>query len=375
MEGLRVTLPFFLSANTIMNIMNLTRHPILILAGLIAIFFASCASHKQLPGKTYVYYPPAPDTARIQYLTSISSSDNTTLRQTGFSKFVMGEDESRQIKKPYGVAVRDGKIYICDSGLGGLEIIDLEKKTFEYFLPEGQGQMQLPLNCFVDDAGKLYVADGERQQVLVYSSTGLYITCFGEAENFRPTDVFVYGDKIYVANVLGNAVYVYQKGSYTLLSKLPDLEKQEPGYLYQPTNLFVTEDMLYVSDMGDFNVKMYSHDGQFLNSIGTHGTLTGQFVRPKGVAVDKEGNLFVVDAGFENTQIFNTDGALLLFFGGPYKSQGDMWLPAKVAIDYDNLKYFEDLVDPDYKLNYLVFVTNQFGPDKLSIYGSVEKKK
>jgi DNA-binding beta-propeller fold protein YncE len=337
-------------------------------------FLSSCSATKNVAEKSYVVYPPAPDTARIQYLTSISSSDNTTIRKSGFNKFVMGEEESKQIKKPYGVAIKDGKIYVCDSGLGGLEIIDLEKKTFELFLPDGAGQLRLPLNCFVDDDGNLFIADGERQQVVVFNHHGSYVTSFGEKENFRPTDVFVYDDKVWVSNVLDNHVYVYQNGNFNLLYKLPEAEKGTPGYLYQPTNLFVTPELVYVSDMGDFNIKTYTHDGQFVKSIGSHGTGTGQFVRPKGIAVDKEMKLYVVDAGFENTQIFDKDGKLLLFFGGPYKGPGDLWLPAKVVIDYDNLKYFEDFVEPGYELKYLVLVTSQFGPDKLNIYGAVQIK-
>ena len=156
---------------------------------------------------------------------------------------------------------------------------------------------------------------------------------------------------------------------------MPELDKEDPGFLFQPTNLFVTQDLVYVSDMGDFNIKMFDHEGQYVKSLGSHGTRTGQFVRPKGIAVDRDTNLYVVDAGFENTQIFDTDGNLLLFFGGPYKGPGDLWLPAKVVIDYDNLDYFRKYVDPGYDLKYLVLVTSQFGPDKLNIYGAIEKKK
>ena len=93
------------------------------------------------------------------------------------------------------------------------------------------------------------------------------------------------------------------------------------------------------------------------------------------IAVDRDTNLYVVDAGFENTQIFSSEGKLLMFFGGNYKGPGDMWLPAKVTLDYDNLGYFEKYVDPSFNLKYLIFVTNQFGPDKITIYGAVEPAK
>ena len=100
-----------------------------------------------------------------------------------------------------------------------------------------------------------------------------------------------------------------------------------------------------------------------------------QMVRPKGIAVDRESNLYVVDAGIENTQIFNKEGKLLMYFGGTYEGPGGMWLPAKITIDYYNMKYFQKYVDPDFVLKYLILVTNQFGPDKLNVYGRVDPKR
>jgi hypothetical protein len=62
----------------------------------------------------------------------------------------------------------------------------------------------------------------------------------------------------------------------------------------------------------------------------------------------------------------------LMHFGGPYNKPGDMWLPAGIAIDYENLNYFSQFVDKSFDLQYLIFVTNQYGPDKISVYGFVK---
>ena len=111
-----------------------------------------------------------------------------------------------------------------------------------------------------------------------------------------------------------------------------------------------------------------------IRTIGSYGKALGQFVRPKGIAVDYNDLLYVVDAGFENVQIFDNKGNLLMFFGGSYEKPGDMWLPAKVIIDYKNLHYFEKYVYKGFKLKYLIFVTNQYGPDKINVYGFIELK-
>ncbi|NOY61413.1 MAG: hypothetical protein GXO75_21070 [Calditrichaeota bacterium] len=52
-----------------------------------------------------------------------------------------------------------------------------------------------------------------------------------------------------------------------------------------------------------------------------------------------------------------------------------MKLPAQVFIDYDHLDYFRKYVDPSFKLKFLIFVTNQYGPEKVIVYGFVDIKK
>jgi len=348
-----------------------------ILLGAMLLLFSSCSNNlTKTRKKTIVMYPSPPDTARIQFLTSFSNSVTTIGKQSGLSKFLFGESDPKPIKKPYGITVHNGKIYICDTGIGGLEIINLEKNTFEYFDPQGQGQLKLPLNCCVDDSGKIYIADGQRCQIVVFDQSGNYIENFGESTKFKPTDIFIHDGKIWVSNVTGNKINVFNKATHELMFSFPDADQGSESFLYSPTNIYLTADKIYVSDMGDFKIKMFDHNGKYLSSVGSTGNTIGQFVRPKGIAVDKDSNLYVVDAGFENVQIFNKEGKVLMFFGGPYKEKpGHMWLPAKVTIDYEDLKYFQKYVASGFDLKYLVFVTNQYGPDKVNVYGFIERKK
>jgi len=348
----------------------------ILLMGMCFVLNVSCSRQIKKLAVTdeLVIYPPPPDTTRIQYLTRISSSLDITGKRSAFARFVLGEFKKLDIIKPYGITIHNGKIYICDTGLDALEVIDLQKHSFEYFIPGGRGQLMKPLNCFVDENGYLFIADGGRKQVVIFDGDSKYVNSFGETENFKPTDVFVKENKIWVTNFEDNKIYIYSRDNYTLIDTFPEAEQGSEDFLYSPTNIFVTDDKIFVSDFGDFKIKAYNHDREFLFSVGSYGDKLGQFVRPKGIAVDKESNLYVVDAGFENTQIFSKDGKLLMFFGGPYKNPGDMWLPAKVIIDYDNLQYFESYVDKGFNLKYLIFVTNQYGPDKVNVYGYVEPK-
>jgi hypothetical protein len=318
-------------------------------------------------------YPAPPDTTRIQYLTSFSKSSDITGKRSAFMEYILGEEQDQNIIKPYGIATTKGKIYICDSMFEGLEIIDLAEKSFTFFKPDGLGQLKKPINCSTETNGTLYVADAGRNQVVVFSGTGKYLSAFSVGENSRPTDVAVNADRIFITDIKNHRVVIVDKDSKSVIGQIA-AQAGEEGFLNQPSNLFITDERLYVSDFGDFKVKIFDLDGNFIETIGSYGRSPGQFVRPKGIAVDDADRLFVVDAGFENVQIFNRSGDLMMFFGGAYKTPGDMWLPAKVSIDYQNLDYFREYVHPSLELKYLVYVTNQYGPDKVSVYGFVEPR-
>lgn len=324
---------------------------------------------------TLVIFPPPPATTRLQFLTHFSSSEDLKASRSAFHRYLFGAEEPRNIIKPYGVSVKGGKIYICDTGLAGLEILDLEEGSFEYFIPGGKGQLQLPVNCFVDRRGYLFIADARRGQVVVFDQRRQYVHAFGEAEDFKPTDVLVYENKVWVSNVQDHSLYAYSTGDYSLVKKIPELEAGEEGFIRQPTNIYCQEEILYVSDFGDFNIKKFSLQGEYLGRVGGYGNAPGRFTRPKGIALDQDQNLYVVDAAFENVQIFNYEGALLMHFGGSYQGAGAMGLPAAVEISYENLAFFEPYVDPSYELKYLVYVSNQYGPAKLNVYGFVQEKR
>jgi len=117
-------------------------------------------------------------------------------------------------------------------------------------------------------------------------------------------------------------------------------------------------------------VQKFDASGRFLKFYGFPGINLGGFVRPKGLDIDQEGHLLVADAAFENVQIFDEKtGQLLLFFGGPGMGPGNMYLPSGVHVDYANTAYFKNFVDKDFRLKYVLYVGNMFGPRKLNVYG------
>ena len=343
------------------------------LLSLILLSMISCLDQPSRPigPDDIVIYPQPPGKTRIQYLTSISTSSDFEGEQSKLDKFLIGEKTPLSIVKPYGVTVNGSKIYICDTGTRGLVILNMEDQSFNVFRPGGKGQLQMPFNCDLDYEGRLYIADGNRRQVVIFDKELNYLNELSLKDNAKPTDVKVDSTFIYVSASDKHRIEVYNRCDLSLKTIFPKAGSDQKEYLYQPLNIELDKDYVYVSDIGDCSVKVFDKNSKLKNSFGSPGNSLGQFTRPKGISADKDGNIYVVDAAFENVQIFNSTGDLLLYFGGTYTGPGGMWLPADVTIDYNNLEYFSKYVDPAFKLEYLIYVSNQYGPDKLSIYGFV----
>lgn len=336
-----------------------------------AVAVTGCASGATGPGEL-VFFPPPPDTARIQFLTSFTYASDLEAGGGSFWDAVVGRRETGElyIEKPYGVGVGPGRVCVCDTRQDLVVVLDLVERKFEYFDPGEGSILRKPINCSIDAAtDRLYVADTGHEAVLIFEPDGTLADSLKAPEGSRYLEVFIEPTELWVADSRGSRIRVFDKASLEEKRSLPAYAPGEEGFLGLSTNMWLTEERLYVTDFGRSRVQVYTRDGEYIRTIGRRGDAVGQFVRPKGLAVDREERLYVVDAAFENVQVFDADGRLLMFFGGDYGGPGAMALPAQIVIDYDNVSYFGDYVAPGYGLEYLIFLTNQYGPARLNVYG------
>src|SRR4051794_2453375 len=341
----------------------------------LACLAAGCATRKPAPNN-YIFFPQAPDEPRIQYLMSFGSESDLG-GPSRFDEFLVGEQQvSRPIWKPYGLAIRQGKDYVCDTQAGHVSIADLQKRKMQALKPEGQAAMKVPINVAVDKDGTCYVTDTGRSQVLVYDKAGNLLEALGRKDEFKPCGIAVAGERFYVTDLKNPGVRVYSKTDRKLLFTFPKITgTNDPAQLFQPTNLALDlQGRIYVSDSGGFATKIYDAEGKHLRTVGDLGVTPGQFTLPKGIGVDHDGRFYVVDAAAPVVQLFDADGRLLMCFGQPNTSgAAGLYLPAGLAIDYDNVGLFQKYVAPGYKLEYLILLTNQVGTQKVSVFGFIKK--
>ncbi|MEE8449052.1 MAG: 6-bladed beta-propeller [Thermodesulfobacteriota bacterium] len=332
---------------------------------------SGCATSRVDKEAGPVFYPAAPDTPRIQFLTKISDSRDTGKPVGALTKFILGEGavQINAIGKPHGLALSQGKLYLVDNRPDRILVVELASGKFGEIGGKRRLNFVKPINLVVDTDGTKYIADTQAGKIIVLNAQDQPIRSFGKPEDMKPSDMVVSGDLLFVADIKDHEIEVFNKKTGKLVYKIGKNGKGEGEFVF-PTNLALdTAGNLYVADTGNFRVQKLTPQGKLLKVFGGLGDQPGYFHRPKGIAVDRQGRLYVVDATFQNIQIFDDQGRLLLYFGGRGYGPGDLNLPVKVIIDYDHISYFKKYAAPGFELEYLILVTSQFGPNKINIYG------
>ncbi len=292
-------------------------------------------------------WPLPPETPRIRWIRSISSAKDVA--QSSLSKFresLIGADDEVALTKPYGLCTdRHGRIYVCDTGGGGLFVFDLlateEDEILQFVGASGQARLMQPIDVAVTDSGDVFVTDSKLNAVYCYGSDFQFKFAVGTAGEFgRPTGI-AYDRKnkrIFILDTVNHKVKVFDLAG-TKLAEFGEGGEAE-GEFNRPTNIKVDRNgQIYIVDTMNGRVQIFDENLDFVRTFGSHGSTAGTFARPRGIGIDTEGHIYVADAGFDNVQVFDQEGNLLLFFGQPGFGPGEFWLPAGMYIDDNDLIY------------------------------------
>jgi sugar lactone lactonase YvrE len=325
-----------------------------------------------------VFFPPAPEEPRLQFLTSLSGpADLGAPGPSGFEKFVLGEAEQKEgIATPYGLAIHNGVLYVCDVGKRRIETLDLKQRSFGYLTEDRR--LASPVNIFIEPDGTKYVADPTAGTVFVFDSSNALQGILGKDLRINPIDVAVRGDHCYVTDFASNQIVVMDKTTGKEIRRLGEQGDDDKQFKLISDLTFGPQGDLYATDKLKARIFHFDASGNLKRTIGQRGDNIDELVRPKGIAVDRENRIWVVCAGVsigasvwstEVTKIYDQNGRLLLSFGRPGNEPGNMNMPAKVILDYDHVDLFQPYAVKGAKIEFLVFVSNQYGPRKINVYG------
>jgi hypothetical protein len=326
-----------------------------------------------------VFYPSSPDTPRLQFLKSFSSLEDfgAVSEYSGFDRFLFGEPEAEEgIKKPYGMAMFEGKLYVCDVGKNMVEVFDFVNRSFDYMTKDRR--LINPINIAIDDKGEKYVTDPSAGAVFVFGRNNNLKAILGKELSIKPIDISIQGDRCYVTDGTSSQVVVLDKTTGSEVSRIGTKGSLEsismsdlpPGHLVLISDLALDQQgNVYVTDKAAARITKFDKGGIFQRTFGQWGSGIDDLVRPKGIAIDRENRIWMIDTAPDIAKIYNSEGRLLLFFGQTGNEPGKMNIPATIILDYDNVKYFQEYAVDGAEIKFLVLVSNQYGPNKISVYG------
>lgn len=304
---------------------------------------------KQEPPQTPaadLIWPLPPDPPRVRWLaqySDLAKVKNPVVRKSGFMDKLTGAkapDEVLELRKPYGITTdRHGRIYVADTELKTVFVIDAAGKVVERRDGGGRTPMVLPVGVAVDAEDRLFVSDAGIHSVTCFNPSGRAVAVFGTADLGRPGGIAIdqSRNRLYVADAKDCRVAVFDTAALKLVGyygKPSKLGQHDDGTFFGPTNVAVDRDgSIYVADTLNYRIQVFSAGGKFLRAFGTQGDRPGEFIRPKGIAVDSEGHVYVADAEFNNFQILTPDGKPLLAVGSLGTQPGYFALVAGLYID------------------------------------------
>ena len=304
-----------------------------------------------------IVFPPPPDEPRFVYERMIRGTADVEpdVASEALKRLLTGDQTQTSIgmKKPYGVAVHKGRIFVSDTAIREIKVFDVpERRAFTF----GQGdedasnRISKAIGISVDSSGDLYVADASAKNIKVYNRDGQFLRKFGGGlfDRLASLKVDKKGERVYAVDIGGVSsenhrvrVFNAQTGEH-----LFDFGKRGggSGEFNLPRDVAIGKDKLYVVDGGNFRIQVFDMKGNFLKTFGEIGKQMGDFGRPKEADTDSDGNLYVIDAAFGNFQIFDPEGHLLMYIGERSEQNGPAryGLPSGITIDEDGRIYVVD---------------------------------
>jgi sugar lactone lactonase YvrE len=298
---------------------------------------ASASTPAKAPVIDYsnIVWPNPPAIARIRYVNWYSAQplkdveQPKTRKESWMDRLAGTQPESEaskplfQLGQPYGMAVDSkGNVYVADSKVGAIFIFNTETRDVQLIKNKVDAHFVRVIGLAMDDNDRLFVSDPALRHVLVFD------------KNHKATDVITEGMVepsmlaidtqnrfLYVSDIEQDQILVYDADTFKLLRKIGTGGKNHtlttPGDFAKPTGVAVDKDgNLYVADTLNNRIEIFDADGQFIRTWGKNGDGPGYFARPKGVAIDSDGHVWVADGMQDRVQVFTPEGRLLISFGG-----------------------------------------------------------
>lgn len=248
---------------------------------------------------------------------------------------------------------KDGRIYVVDGLNHKIRVFNHQGSSISFFGTKGSGngEFRFPLGIDVDGSGKVYIADSGNHRVQIFKPDGSYIaeikTPSKDGNPADPTDVVVDDsrNRCYIVDNDNHRILVYDLATLTLIDTYGSPGTDKRAFRYPFLITLNKQKYLYIVDVINTRVQVLNPDGLFVAFIGGWGVEKGEFFRPKGVAIDKEGRVFVSDSYMGIIQIFDSNGEFHAVVGDPEQGAAKKFkTPTGLFIDNHNRLYVVEML-------------------------------
>jgi len=301
-------------------------------------------------------WPSAPEKPRFGYLGELTGEgnfrpENLDTRSTATKLFewltgLTGDSpEQVVLRRPQcGVVDAEGSIFVTDISRAAVYVFDKPDARLEVWdRASASTRFVSPIGIALGAQGEILVADAELHSVFRLDRKGNPVGEFGHDVLKRPTGLArdPQRGRIYVADTHAHDIKVFADDGKLL--EVIGQRGEGAGEFNSPTHLAFAFDKLYVTDTLNSRIQILDEHGKMITKFGQRGLYVGNLVRPKGVAVDNEGNIYVVESLYDNLLVFDNKGRTLLALGGTGKEAGEFYLPSGVWTDSHDQIYIADM--------------------------------
>jgi DNA-binding beta-propeller fold protein YncE len=338
-------------------------------AGCALVLFAGCATERP-PGqftlevdprvaRNMAVWPAPPEVPRYRYAGELMGEPNFRPEPGEAEKGARGafnwlvglfEEPPQEVvlQRPQsGVVDENGRIYVTDISRNAVYVFDEKKgELLVWDQVMGVQKFLAPIGIALGPNGEVLVADAELACVVRLDANGKGLGTIGKGLLKRPTGLARDADRglLYVADTHAHDIKVFDDEGR--LVRVIGHRGEGDGEFNFPTYLALHNGVLYVTDTMNNRVQVFSPEGEvMIRKFGERGLYVGNLVRPKGVAVDEEGNVYVVEGYYDHLLVYNSEGRFLIGIGGTGASLGKFFLPAGVWVDSHNRVFVADMLN------------------------------
>jgi DNA-binding beta-propeller fold protein YncE len=296
-------------------------------------------------------WPMAPDKPRVRFIEMWENNlQIEPVRKRTWADRLAGVSDKNMVEdfgKPAGVATDSkGRIFIASLNRSIVYVIDREHRQLLRIAGDNGIGFRSPVGIVVDDKDNVYVSDSQLHMVAKFNPQMKMVATFGSDAGMVSPAYMAFDEqrrRIYVTDTRAQTIFVFDVDSLKLLTKVGRFGNKKDQFQY-PVGIAVNRNdgSFAVTDTGSCSVKVFNADYKFVRTFGTQAMSPGNFVRPKGIAFDSQGNIWVADAAFNNFQIFAPTGQVRMFVGSPGIGPGQFQLPNALYIDKNDRVYVGD---------------------------------